>query len=251
MYSESDLEAAVTAGALTPQQAASFRDYVASSRQMPMVDEEHFRLLTGFNDIFVSIAAVILLVAVGWIGYYVAARISTATDRRPFMGLFVAGDRLGPRRILHPPAAHGAAQHPAAAGLRRRRLRDRRCSPWCSAIGERPVREQRAARRPGHLRPPRRSRPARPGSTGAGSRCRSRSRPASRRWSALVLGLIASASSAGHDRRAGRAMQSCWSRRWCSASACSCSRCAGTDPIRSARRGAPTSPSGCICWRRR
>jgi hypothetical protein len=37
-------------------------------RTAPNVDEEHFRLITGFNDIFVSIAAIILLVAVGWIG---------------------------------------------------------------------------------------------------------------------------------------------------------------------------------------
>ena len=32
-----------------------------------MVDEEHFRLVTGFNDIFVSIACVLTLVAMGWI----------------------------------------------------------------------------------------------------------------------------------------------------------------------------------------
>ena len=94
MYSESDLEAAVTAGALTPQQAASFRDHVASSRHMPMVDEEHFRLLTGFNDIFVSIAAVILLVAVGSIGYYVGPRID-GDGPTPFMGLFVAAVAWG------------------------------------------------------------------------------------------------------------------------------------------------------------
>ena len=62
---------------------------------MPAVDEEHFRLLTGFNDIFVGIAAAILLVAVGWIGYYVAAAISTATARRPFIGLFVAATAWG------------------------------------------------------------------------------------------------------------------------------------------------------------
>ena len=89
MYSESDLEAAVAAGALTAQQAASFRDHVASSRHAPMVDEEHFRLLTGFNDIFVAIAAVILLVAVGWIGYAVPPHID-ADGPTPFMGLFVA-----------------------------------------------------------------------------------------------------------------------------------------------------------------
>ena len=34
-------------------------------------DEEQFRLITGFNDIFVSIAAAILLFAVGWIGQWI------------------------------------------------------------------------------------------------------------------------------------------------------------------------------------
>ncbi len=46
------------------------------------MDEEHFRLLTGFNDIFVSIAIVLLLVAVGQIGTSLA---------RPLGGVFVAG----------------------------------------------------------------------------------------------------------------------------------------------------------------
>ena len=68
MYSQAELDAAVTAGALTPEAAQAFRDHVAASRATPLVDEEHFRLLTGFNDIFVSIAAILLLVAVGWIG---------------------------------------------------------------------------------------------------------------------------------------------------------------------------------------
>jgi len=94
MYSESDLEAAVAGGALTPRQAASFRDYIASRRHTPVVDEEHFRLLTGFNDIFVAIAAVILLVAVGWIGYYVGPRIEF-DGPSPTMGLFVAAAAWG------------------------------------------------------------------------------------------------------------------------------------------------------------
>ncbi|HEX8443587.1 MAG TPA: hypothetical protein VF631_08065 [Allosphingosinicella sp.] len=68
MYSESDLESAVAAGVISAQQAAALRTHVAGSRSTPAVDEEHFRLLTGFNDIFVGIAAVILLVAVAWIG---------------------------------------------------------------------------------------------------------------------------------------------------------------------------------------
>jgi hypothetical protein len=89
MYSESDLEAAVAAGALSAEQAASLRNFVAETRHTPVVDEEHFRLLTGFNDIFVAIAAAILLVAVGWIGYYVPPNID-GEGPSPFMGRFVA-----------------------------------------------------------------------------------------------------------------------------------------------------------------
>jgi hypothetical protein len=89
MYSESDLEAAVAAGAISPDSAASLRSYVAGSRATHLVDEEHFRLLTGFNDIFVGIAAAILLLAVGWIGYYVPPNIE-GDGPSPFMGLFVA-----------------------------------------------------------------------------------------------------------------------------------------------------------------
>lgn len=68
MYSESDLDNAVRAGALTPEAASALRNHTATARSAPAVDEEHFRLLTGFNDIFVSIAIVLLLVAVAWIG---------------------------------------------------------------------------------------------------------------------------------------------------------------------------------------
>ncbi|MHA6723564.1 hypothetical protein [Sphingomonas sp. RS2018] len=67
MYSEQDLATAVDAGAITPEAAAAFRNHVATIRSTPAVDEEHFRLLTGFNDIFVSIASALLLAAVAWI----------------------------------------------------------------------------------------------------------------------------------------------------------------------------------------
>ena len=89
MYSESDLEAAVAAGAMTPEAADALRSHVASSRATPAVDEEHFRLLTGFNDIFVTIAAVILLVAVSWIGNVLPPHIEIGGPS-PFAGLFVA-----------------------------------------------------------------------------------------------------------------------------------------------------------------
>src|SRR3546814_17091257 len=69
MYSESDLDAAVAAGALSPQAADALRNHVSARRTTPAVDEEHFRLLTGFHDLFVAIAAVLLLHAVSWLGH--------------------------------------------------------------------------------------------------------------------------------------------------------------------------------------
>jgi MFS family permease len=94
MYSESDLDAAVAGGALTPEAAQAFRNHVAAGHHSPAVDEEHFRLLTGFNDIFVAIAAAILLVAVGWIGYYLPPHID-GDGPTPFIGLFVAASAWG------------------------------------------------------------------------------------------------------------------------------------------------------------
>jgi len=68
MYSQNDLDDAVAAGALSSEAAAALRVFVEGQRLAPAVDEEHFRLITGFNDIFVAIASAILLFAVGWIG---------------------------------------------------------------------------------------------------------------------------------------------------------------------------------------
>jgi uncharacterized membrane protein YfcA len=75
MYSDSDLEAAVAAGALSPEAAASLRNYVAGRAASPAVDEEHFRLITGFNDIFVAVAAAILFFALAGIGSKIGPRI--------------------------------------------------------------------------------------------------------------------------------------------------------------------------------
>ena len=72
MYTEEDLASAVQAGVLTEENAAAFRAHVAQLQSVSAVDEEHFRLVTGFNDIFVVIACVLLLVSVGWIGAAVA-----------------------------------------------------------------------------------------------------------------------------------------------------------------------------------
>ena len=68
MYSQQELDDAVAAGVISADAADALRNHIATQRSTAIPDEEQFRLLTGFNDIFVSIAAAILLFAVGWIG---------------------------------------------------------------------------------------------------------------------------------------------------------------------------------------
>jgi MFS family permease len=87
MYSDSELDAAVTAGVLTAPAAAAFRDFVAHSHAAPGVDEEHFRLLTGFNDIFVTIAAALILIATAWLAAQVAPWLGGAAVAAAAWGL--------------------------------------------------------------------------------------------------------------------------------------------------------------------
>ena len=68
MYSQQELDDAVASGVMTAEAADALRAHVERQRSTAIPDEEQFRLITGFNDIFVSIAAAILLFAVGWIG---------------------------------------------------------------------------------------------------------------------------------------------------------------------------------------
>ena len=76
MYSEEDINSAVTAGALSADAAASFRAHMTKVRELPRGSEEDFRLINSFNDIFVSIGIVILLLAVGAIGQALAGVVA-------------------------------------------------------------------------------------------------------------------------------------------------------------------------------
>ena len=80
MYSQNDLDEAVAAGAISADSAAALRGFVETQRALPGVDEEHFRLITGFNDIFVAIASAILLFAVGWIGQSIGMSTGFVVD---------------------------------------------------------------------------------------------------------------------------------------------------------------------------
>ena len=81
MYSQQDLDDAVASGVISGEAAAALRAHVERQRSTQIADEEQFRLLTGFNDIFVTIAAAILLFAVGWIGQSIGQATGLTVDR--------------------------------------------------------------------------------------------------------------------------------------------------------------------------
>ena len=98
MYSQNDLDEAVAAGAISAEQANALRGFVDQQRATPSVDEEQFRLITGFNDIFVSIAAAILLFAVGFIGQSIGQSLGLIIEHdgpSPLAPLFVAATAWG------------------------------------------------------------------------------------------------------------------------------------------------------------
>src|SRR5437763_3530699 len=82
MYSQQELDDAVASGVITAEAANALRAHVEAQRSTAIPDEEQFRLITGFNDIFVSIAAAILLFAVGWIGQIIGQSTGLAMDVR-------------------------------------------------------------------------------------------------------------------------------------------------------------------------
>jgi hypothetical protein len=112
MYTQQDLDDAVAAGAIDATAAASLRTYFDGDRETPSVDEEQFRLVTSFNDIFVSIASLILLFAIGWIAQSIGQSL----------GLVVQDDGRGGPSFLAPAAVAAAAWGLALFFTARRRM---------------------------------------------------------------------------------------------------------------------------------
>ncbi|RJG38171.1 hypothetical protein [Motilimonas pumila] len=67
MYQEEDLKQAVQQGIFSADAVAEFKQLVASRRGTPQADEESFKLIGGFNDIFIVITCAILLSCSYWI----------------------------------------------------------------------------------------------------------------------------------------------------------------------------------------
>lgn len=87
MYSDEDIASAVKAGILTEQTALAFRNHIAGNSSAPAIDEESFRLITGFNDIFVVIASLLLLSSVTWIGSSVSLLLGMTMQTATAWGL--------------------------------------------------------------------------------------------------------------------------------------------------------------------
>jgi hypothetical protein len=68
MYTDEDLGNAVGKNIFSQSSVNEFRDYMAEVNHTVAVDEENFRLITGFNDVFVVIASGLLLASIAWLG---------------------------------------------------------------------------------------------------------------------------------------------------------------------------------------
>lgn len=67
MYTDEDVNFAVEKGVFTQASVEEFRLLISQSKSTPSVDEENFRLLGGFNDIFIVIACLLLLFSSWWV----------------------------------------------------------------------------------------------------------------------------------------------------------------------------------------
>lgn len=67
MYTDNDLEQAVEKGIFTASAVEQFRQDALQRRNTHFADEEDFKLVSSFNDIFVLMACALLLLSTGWV----------------------------------------------------------------------------------------------------------------------------------------------------------------------------------------
>ncbi|MCX4186609.1 hypothetical protein [Methylophaga sp. OBS4] len=77
MYTDDDLEQAVAKGIFTQSAVERFRTHIQQRNNTYFADEEDFKLITSFNDIFVVIACALLLLSAGWVIQGFSAALAT------------------------------------------------------------------------------------------------------------------------------------------------------------------------------
>ena len=78
MYTDSDLKNAIKAGIFQEGDVEKFRSFISQEKNTPSVDEENFKLISGFNDIFVVIASILMLLSASWVTYDIHPAFSAA-----------------------------------------------------------------------------------------------------------------------------------------------------------------------------
>ena len=78
MYTDEDLDKAVEKGIFSDTSVSAFRAYISEIHSTFAVDEENFRLVTSFNDIFVVIACILALFSSAWVGHGIHPALAPA-----------------------------------------------------------------------------------------------------------------------------------------------------------------------------
>lgn len=96
MISEDNIQSAISAGILDEATANALKAHANAdnSASSDVADEEHFRLISGFNDIFVVIASVLLLSSLSWIGGAKLGSLLAATAAWGLAEFFVLKRRM-------------------------------------------------------------------------------------------------------------------------------------------------------------
>ncbi len=103
MYTDEDLNRAVRKGIFSAESVTLFRRYIDSEITSSVVDEENFRLISGFNDIFVVIASLLFLLSSSWVlsSYsYTASMLSLIVLSWGLAELFVARRKMALPAIM-------------------------------------------------------------------------------------------------------------------------------------------------------
>jgi hypothetical protein len=67
MFTNDDLNKAIEKDIFTQESVKKFQAMLAEVHALPQADEENFRLVGGFNDIFVVIASLLVFVSAAWV----------------------------------------------------------------------------------------------------------------------------------------------------------------------------------------
>ncbi|MCH9798754.1 MAG: hypothetical protein K0U18_01370 [Betaproteobacteria bacterium] len=96
MISEDNIQSAIAAGILDEATANALKAHAtaANSNTSDVADEEHFRLISSFNDIFVVITSMLLLTSLSWIGGAIYGNLLAAVTVWGLAEFFVLKRRM-------------------------------------------------------------------------------------------------------------------------------------------------------------